>query len=183
MANFFRRMRRGLNEGAPPVSPALRRAHQLFAAGQYSEAAAAFEELARRAEQRDGPRAPLFYIQAGRARILVGEIPLGMGHVKNGLSQLAGQGRFGQFYKAGQRISQELKSRGYLKESKEIAALLGANMPAIAELPTERQPDITRLTLPTNCPSCGGPLRPDELEWYDDRSAECSYCGNPVNAS
>ena len=36
--------------------------------------------------------------------------------------------------------------------------------------------------LPGNCPKCGAPLRPGEVDWVDDRSAECSYCGSLVSA-
>ena len=35
--------------------------------------------------------------------------------------------------------------------------------------------------LPGVCPKCGAPLRPAEVEWVDDRSAECSYCGALVS--
>jgi hypothetical protein len=34
--------------------------------------------------------------------------------------------------------------------------------------------------LPTHCPSCGAALRPDEIEWLDESTAECAYCGSPV---
>jgi hypothetical protein len=39
-----------------------------------------------------------------------------------------------------------------------------------------------RPVLPTNCPGCGGPLHAGELEWTDDITAECSYCGSAVRA-
>jgi hypothetical protein len=34
--------------------------------------------------------------------------------------------------------------------------------------------------LPTNCPSCGGPVLLKEVEWLDDITAECAYCGNGI---
>jgi endogenous inhibitor of DNA gyrase (YacG/DUF329 family) len=34
--------------------------------------------------------------------------------------------------------------------------------------------------LPTHCPACGGTVRPDEVEWLDEITAECAYCGSPV---
>jgi hypothetical protein len=42
-------------------------------------------------------------------------------------------------------------------------------------------PSAARLPpLPTQCPGCGAPVRPDEVDWLDDVTAECEYCGSPV---
>jgi hypothetical protein len=39
---------------------------------------------------------------------------------------------------------------------------------------------LKRPLLPTHCPACGAAVRPDEVEWLDDVTAECAYCGSPV---
>jgi len=31
--------------------------------------------------------------------------------------------------------------------------------------------------LPTNCPKCGAPIHVDELNWVDENTIECEYCG------
>jgi hypothetical protein len=36
--------------------------------------------------------------------------------------------------------------------------------------------------LPIHCPGCDGPIRSDEVEWADDATAECPYCGSAVRA-
>ncbi len=59
---------RGRRE-ADDLPPALQRAHDLMARGDYNGAAIAFEQLAKAAEARQGPRAPFFFVQAGNARI------------------------------------------------------------------------------------------------------------------
>ncbi|HEX9117672.1 MAG TPA: hypothetical protein VGA61_16500, partial [Anaerolineae bacterium] len=38
-----------------------------------------------------------------------------------------------------------------------------------------------RRVLPTHCPGCGAPLRPDEVDWLDEMTATCEYCGSPVH--
>jgi len=38
----------------------------------------------------------------------------------------------------------------------------------------------SRPALPTHCPACGAALKPNDVEWLDDVTAECEYCGSPV---
>lgn len=166
----------------PMISPALRRAHEMMSMGEYAQAAMTFEQLAHAAEMRDGPRAPYLYFQAGRARMLNNQPAAALPHLKHGLELLINSGRYNQLYKAGQRITQELKLRGLEREAREIADLVGASVPALADMPTERGPDVAKVLLPTHCESCGGPIRSTEVEWLDARTAECPYCGSPVRA-
>jgi hypothetical protein len=174
-----RAMRRGLF-GPPEVPPALRRANALMTQGDYLEAAAAFEDLAARAEARGGPRAPLFHLQAGRMYVLAGQGQAGVPHIKRGLEQLAANGRYGKIHRFGQMAVQELTERGLTAEAQEIAAYLKMTLPAKPEeeeAVPERPP-----VLPTHCPSCGAPVRSDEVEWMDDVTAECLYCSSPLRA-
>ena len=83
---FGRPLRRMLG---PDVPPLLQRANQMLSAGNYAEAASAFEQLARAAEARGGPRAPLFYLQAGRSRILAGQTANGLEYLERGLGLFA----------------------------------------------------------------------------------------------
>lgn len=164
------------------ISPALQRAHEMMSMGEYARAAMSFEQLGHTAEMRERQRAPFLFFQAGRARILLNQPAPAMSHFRHGLDLLIQAKRYNQLYRAGQRIAQELRLRGLEKESREIAALVGASIPAIAELPTERGPDMTAVVLPTYCDSCGGPIRSPEVEWLDAHTAECPYCGNPIRA-
>jgi len=150
--------------------------------GEYARAAVTFEQLAHTAEARDGQRAPYLFFQAGRARMLNNQSAAAMPHLKRGLELLIASGRYSQLYKAGQRIAQELKFRGLEREAREVAALIGASVPAIADMPTERGPDVAMVILPSHCESCGGPIRSPEVEWLDARTAECPYCSCPVRA-
>ena len=96
----------------PDIPPALRRANELMAMDDYPGAAQAFEELARGAVSRNGPRAPWLLIQAGRMRILAGQVPLGMTHLQQGLGLFAARGQWQQFSNTSQRIMAELSQRG-----------------------------------------------------------------------
>ena len=37
-------------------------------------------------------------------------------------------------------------------------------------------------TLPTSCPKCGAPVHGSEINWVDNNTAECDYCGALLRA-
>ncbi|MBM3151100.1 MAG: hypothetical protein FJZ96_02660 [Chloroflexi bacterium] len=177
---FARPIRRAMMGEVPPL---LRRANELMAMGNYGAAAEAFEQLARGAQMRGIPRDAQLFLQAGRCRILAGQVPLGMTHLKQGLSIIASRGNFQNLQNAGQRAIAELTQRGLSAEAAEIETLLKASIPAgftggaVAAAPAAKP----RL-LPTSCPGCGGPIRSADVEWVDEATAECPYCGSAVRA-
>ena len=177
---FGRRMqrmaRREMRRGNVP--PKLQRANQLMADGDYAGASALFEDLSKGAEEKFPRRAPFLYVQAGYAAILSGQTKIGMEHLKRGLNILISQGRLLRVRRMGQRIVDELNARGLTSEAQEISALLNSNLPQ--ETPARAAAPAKRPILPTHCPSCGAAVRPDEVEWLDDVTAECDYCGSPV---
>jgi len=176
---FRRRLSRVIRRmGRPNVLAMLQRANQLLGSGSYAEATQAFEQLARGAEDRFSERSPFLYLQAGRAAILDGQIQTGVAHLRRGLTLLASQGRSPRMQMLGHRIMDELNERGLINGAAEIAGVLSANLPRHAE-PEQTSP-AKKTSLPTHCPSCGGSLRPDEVEWLDEFTVECAYCGSPV---
>ena len=60
----------------------------------------------------------------------------------------------------------------------EIANLLKASLPKGFQ--AGNSAPAKKAVLPAHCPSCGAAVRPDEVEWLDDITAECDYCGSPV---
>jgi hypothetical protein len=164
-----RRLVRRMNRAMASVPPALTMANEYAAMGNYAAAALAYEDLAVGAENRDGPRAPWFLLQAGRMRLLAGQKQVAMVHFERGLNMLAGRGQW-----------QQLTSSGHADLAEKINSLLKTTSPAgysPASQPGTQKPSIV---LPTNCPTCGGPLRVKEVDWLDDITAECPYCGNAV---
>ena len=170
---FRRQIRKSLAQEVPPI---LQEANFAFSKGEYGRAAELFEKIARVADGRNGPRAPLFYLQAGRARVLAGQTGLGMPSLKRGLELLAGRKQFQRLHQFGTRTVDELTQHGHKDEAAEIEAWLKSMLPEmpLGEVTTKKP------VLPTHCPSCGAPLQPDEVEWLDDVTAECGYCGSPV---
>ena len=177
MRRMFRRhIRKTLSQNVPPV---LQEANFVFDKGEYGRDGELFERIARTADARGGPRAPIFYLQAGRARILAGQTHLGMPSLKRGLEILSQRKRFPQLQKAGSRVITELNEQGLKNESAEIEMWLRSILMLEPEFESERVSE-KRPVLPTHCPSCGAGLRSDEVEWIDSVTAECAYCGSPV---
>lgn len=173
---FRRQIRKTLAANVPPI---LQEANFAFDKGEYGRAAELFEQIAQTADARGTPRAPLFYLQAGRARILAGQTSLGMPFLERGLDILAERRQFPRLQKAAARVITELNERGLKNEAAEIEARLKSASPSTPMVETNRAP-ARRPALPTHCPSCGAALRPDEVEWLDNLTAECAYCGSPV---
>lgn len=177
MRRIFRRnIRKTLSQNIPPV---LQEANFAFDKGEYGRAGELFENLAKAADARGGPRAPIFHLQAGRARVLAGQVKLGMPSLKRGLQLLSQRGMDLKYRRAAKRVIDELDSRGLKAEVAEIQAWLKGIAPVRIELDTE-PPPAKRPILPTHCPSCGAAVRPDEVEWLDEVTAECAYCGSPI---
>jgi hypothetical protein len=164
------------------IPPALQRANQLMASGNFAESAGIFEQFANGAMVRNGPRAPWFFLQAGHARIMAGQVPAGMAHIQQGLSLFAARGQFQKLHHAGMRSVTELKARGMDEEAHQIEQYLKATMPAGFVPGADPGMEKARPVLPTNCPACGGSIRSDEVEWVDELTAECPYCGSSVRA-
>jgi hypothetical protein len=56
------------------------------------------------------------------------------------------------------------------KEIQELLSQSGISLSARAQ---EEKP-----RLPGKCPQCGGTVHPQEVEWIDERTASCDYCGS-----
>ena len=176
MRRMFRRdKRKEFSSGIPPI---LQEANLAFDKGEYGRAAQLFERIAEPADARGGPRAALFHLQAGRARVLAGQVSLGMPSLKRGLELLAQRNHFQRLHHMGMRTVNELNDRGFKNEASEIEEWLKSVTPAMPSF--DPQTNAKRPVLPTHCPSCGAPLRPDEVEWLDNATVECGYCGSPV---
>ena len=178
---FRRPIRRAMRQAArPDVPPMLRRAHELMAAGNYAAAAEAFEKLAHAGENRQHPKTGQMYLQAGRARILAGQNQVGFQHIKMGLGTMQRMGLHGRVQHAANRAVSELTERGMTAEAQEISQWSQKNVPASSAGMAGAPAPAKKPILPTHCPGCGGPVRPDDVDWIDDVTAECNWCGSPV---
>jgi hypothetical protein len=156
--------------------------------GKFGEAAGIFERLARAANERGLlVRAAELTLQAFRARFSAGEVEAAVDRGKEGLRLLVRGGRVGRVPTVLARITAALRDGGYDAQAdeleQEVAQALGQVGLSLddAKARAHRVPE-RRGTLPARCSGCGAPLVPDEVQWYDARTAECPYCGTVVKA-
>ena len=102
-----------------------------------------------------------------------------MPSLKRGLELLAERKQFRRLQNAGQRVIADLNERGLKSEVTDIEILLKTFLPSMPEV-EEKSTPAKKPILPTHCPSCGAAVKPDEVEWLDEITAECGYCGSPV---
>ena len=176
---LMRQIRRELRTVVPPL---LQHANRSMERGDYGSASEAFEKLARGELGRRRSRAPMFFLQAGRARLLNNDNTRAVDLLKEGLLMLANAGQWFRLHQLGRYAIQELNQHGLTSEATEIENILKSKLPA--DLSSDPSfPKVTKkAVLPTHCPSCGAVVRPDEVEWLDDVTAECAYCGSPIRS-
>ncbi|MFH1185716.1 MAG: hypothetical protein V1755_11875 [Chloroflexota bacterium] len=170
------RLRRTLTAGIPPL---LIRSNGLLAAGQYAQAADGLEQLARAADARGARRAPVLYLEAGRARIMAAQAAQGLDLIQRGLELMAASGLARRLARPGNRLITELHELGFDQEARQITAFLKDFAPDL-NAAVDSPAAVRRPHLPTRCPACAAPVRPDEVEWLDETTAECPYCGSAV---
>lgn len=183
-----RRVTAPLGPGRIPPGPLLQRlseAHQLLNQQNYAQAADMFEELARETQIRDPNRAPQYYLQAGRACILNQDVDRGMRLVYHGLGLLAAEACWPKFIRLSHFVELELHAQGLAAQAAALQEWVKTQIFTAGAEPKQEEappPAEAHPRLPTACPACGGPLRPDEIEWTDAVTAECQFCGSLIRS-
>ncbi len=168
----------------PPTTQAqrmLRRAHRSMELGEHANAAALFEKLAREAHDHNRLRqAPRLYLQAARGYILAGNIHQAEAQLWLGLEILIRNSNWMQVHHIGQRIIHELEEWGQPQLAQNVKEWLAEKLP-INFTPTQQGMVSTQhVQLPLKCPSCGGGILQEEVEWQDTHTGECPYCSSAI---
>ncbi|MBN2555306.1 MAG: hypothetical protein JXA97_05150 [Anaerolineales bacterium] len=187
MPRFLRRPGRfprtvplGRRPAAQQAIVRLRRAHLLLASGEYVDAALIFSELADEADRRQISRGIQLHLQAARAWLKAGEASRAIPRIEHGVDLLEKTGQLDRLSALGPGIVAELQAAGLAEDAARLQVRLDS-------FPQEQRGHEAGYstpqteTLPSKCSSCGGIIRPDELEWIDQRSAVCSYCGSVLH--
>lgn len=175
----------------PPELEAARddvaRAHELMAEGEYLAAGELFSRVAALAAgfQRF-ERAGHLYLQAGRAAYQGGNLTLAMAHADRAIAAFIEGEATGRATRAVGRLESELRGGGFEEEAALLHDKLESRLAEaglqVGALAGDATIDETA-ELPAHCPACLGPVRPDEVEWADETSAVCSYCGSILKAT
>lgn len=147
-------------------------ARRLQEAGQPEQAALAFMQLAQQKAGRRPRQCANLHAQAAHAWLDAGVEPRALNQARTAMQMFSQLGM--------RRRAAEFRQRfaGHLRQKNASAAEVFENefgIPAM-EQPVS-QVNAQRGRLPAECPKCGAPVSSDEVEWMDDFSAECDFCG------
>lgn len=166
------------------IPPLFQEAHQLFAIGQYDQAAEAFENLAVLVLARGGLNAPRLYLRAGQANLLAGKPNKAVELFYSGLNLLIQQQRWIELDRLGNRVINQLKESREVFQAEELAGWIQKALEANGQKKSAKQlPELNqgfKLKIPLKCPGCGGPVNPKEVEWVDEFTVECDFCGSLI---
>lgn len=170
----------------PGLRPLLRGVRRRIAQADLAEAAAILAERAQAAEEQEmWDRAGDLHLEAARCYLQMDDMDRADDHGLKALQLFIQAQRPGKVRRLVPRMMAVLHRKGYHDEAEklrqEVDALLGA-LPGERAIPWGERA-VQRGSLPAKCPSCGGPIRSDEVNWIDPYSAECTYCGGIVKAT
>jgi hypothetical protein len=184
MRRMFRQM-----AGSPAIDAArneLIRANHLLDAGHPAEAAAIFANISSLAEQHNFPgRAAQLAARAAHAFLQAQDAQHGVASARRAMRLSITVGDWPRAVKLGQRTLAELEAHGFKDEANALRQEIEQHLTQHGLSLTQATPleAALKLHLPAQCPSCLGPVRSDEVDWIDDTSATCSYCGSTLHAS
>jgi tetratricopeptide (TPR) repeat protein len=158
------------------VPEPLRRAMSLLDQGQFEEAAKAFDELARGAEERGRLfRAANLFAQSAQCYLNLDDVDTAYQRGQKAFELFKRAERPGAARRLGERMVKALREKGREAEAEALEREVG-------QLPAPTRPGMRRGELPGKCPQCGGPIREGEASWIGPTSAECPYCGSVIKA-
>ncbi len=93
------------------------------------------------------------------------------------------RGRWRSARRLSAQVVAEMEKLKFHTQAQALSAWLQQRMLGMPEASApESIPPAGRPRLPLKCPSCGGSVNPEEVEWLDDKTAECAYCGSAIRA-
>ena len=149
-------------------------ANQLYTIGQFEAAANAYTQLAHQMERIGKPRqAANLHAQGAMAWAKAGIEQRSLNQANIALAQFTLLGmrhRISEFKMELDRVLYPHKVPAGSDQSK--LAKNDSTTPVAQPTANTR-----RVQLPAICPQCGAPVRTDEIEWINEASAECGFCG------
>ncbi len=156
-------------------------ANRLLETGQASEAGEIFVKVSRLAEQHGMLRRAAHLGARAAYAFMVGQaLSRAMEEARRAIELSVQVGDLVQAVQLAQRILSNLESQGHQAEAQKLRgefdaqlSRLGVSLSGVSQ----GAPAPTRGSLPAQCPSCLGPVQPDEVEWVAQDGAQCAYCG------
>lgn len=187
--------RRPSNPARPPVFPRemdaargdLARAHESMRSGDYVTAQEMFVRVAALAAGHQlHRRAGHLYAQSARAALAAGNVAQAAAHADKALAAFVRSGDMPLTVDIINRLADHFEKKGHKDEADVLREKLTARLLEInvdPEMVQTRPVAEKPRELPAQCDACLGPVRPDEVQWLNETSASCAYCGNTLKAT
>jgi hypothetical protein len=180
---MFRRPFRGGGRAAMRANPvlvqAIQRANQLIANGQAVEAAQILTRLVQESENRGRPRLTAnLHAQAARAYAAAKDEQNALSQARSALKQFVQLNMLPRVPRFYANITRDLRANGMNASADALQKEFGEKAKGLESQGFAAPAQHGRL--PVKCPQCAAPVRNDEVDWIDQISAECNYCGSVI---
>lgn len=161
--------------------PRLLKAHHFFNNGEYGEAGLIYLDLAQQAELRELPITPDLFMRVVACKMRLGKYEEAFKLTFHVFEWLKIRKRYRKIRILVDNISRNLKIAGQEDMLIEINEWIDENIPS--EIQTSdnwsfNEGEVRKTNdLPAHCASCGAPTDPAELEWFDNSTPICGFCG------
>jgi hypothetical protein len=154
-----------------------------MAEGSYATAASIYEGLADEAQIQGIWRSPQLNLQAGLGWLMAGETAVGMNRILKGLRLMPEMDQAGRLPFVVARVKRNLEDMGFGAQAASLEEELRPLLAVGTGMPPAAPAGPSHAKLPAKCPQCGGNVLPDEIEWVDEHSAICDYCGSLIQSA
>jgi tetratricopeptide (TPR) repeat protein len=175
--------RRPFRPGArPPVPPAAADAERLMRAGEFAKAAERFDDLGAKAEKHGRPNAAgELYLRAARCYVEVDDLDRADECAEQAIHLFIQARRPARVRQVLPRVLAALERHGRRDDAERLRREVEEAFQGMDVLPAVGQARMAA-RLPAKCPTCGGPIKPNEVSWAGPATAECPYCGGVIKA-
>ena len=163
------------------IPPILREANRLYQAGEFEKAAFLYIDLAERAEINTMPQAANLYLRAGISFLKDANFNPAEIQLNKSLELCIENKRWQQLDRIIGVASLELEAVGQIELLDKLRAWVQDQLPEDYQKESThagREVTLKKVKLPAHCPNCGGPVQPNEIEWYDNENPICAFCGS-----
>jgi hypothetical protein len=152
----------------------------LISEGKPSDAGPLFAEVADAMQQSNHPRrAANLYARAAHAFADGNNEQAALGYAKTALAlftQFKMVRRTPVFFT---NITRKMTAKGMKAAANVLQREYGTQIAAQPAAPRQENRRHRGL-LPTSCPKCGAAVHGDDVDWVDDNTVECEYCGTLI---
>jgi len=166
------------------VPPRVAEAERLMHAGKFDKAAERFDHLAHEAKKRTMPAAAGdLYLRAARCYVELNDLDRADECAERAIHLFIQARRPARVRQVLPRVLSALERHDRQDDAERLRRKVEEAFQGMEPVLGRMAPQARMAAhLPAKCPTCGAPIKPDEVAWAGPASAECPYCGSIIKA-